>query len=171
MASILEAFTSANSFTITNLNSLASSVTAGWGSGAVDNSSSLYLDALVQVNLAAVNTAPSSQKAFFVYAYGLTDTGGSLYTTTGATSGGTPGTQGTLTFPDITANAINLPLIGIIPYVGQNTVIYSPAFSVAKAFGGWLPPKWGVAIVNASGMTIAASGNSVTWIGANNTVA
>lgn len=171
MASVLEAFQAAQSFTITNLNSLASSLTAGWGSAAVDNSSTLYLDALVQVNIAAVNTAPGSLKAFYVFAYGLTDTGGSLYTTTGATSGGTPGSQGALTFPSIDTNAVNLPLIGVIPYVGQNTIIYSPPFSVARGFGGILPQKWGVAIVNASNMTIAASGNSVQYTGVYNTVA
>lgn len=171
MADIKEALQTVQTFTITNLNSLASSLTAGWGSAAVDNTTNLYLEVLVQLNLAAVNTAPSSQKGFFIYAYGLLDTAGSLYTTTGATSGGTPGSQGALTFPDISANPINLPLVGIVPYVGQNTAINSPQFSLSKAFNGWIPPKWGIAIVNGSGMTIAASGNSVQYMGLYNTVA
>jgi hypothetical protein len=169
MAVVLQAFQGIQTFTITSLNSLASSLTAGWGSAAVDNSATLYLDAFVQVNLAAVNTAPASLKAVYVYAYGLTDPAGTNYTNTGAASG-VPGTQGALTFPDITANPVNMPLIGVVPTSVQNIAMNSPPFSVAKAFGGWMPQKWGVAIVNASGVTIAASGNSVQYTGIYNTV-
>ena|SRR4249919_1650582 len=170
MAVVLQAFQGIQTFTITSLNSLASSLTAGWSSAAVDNSSALYLDAFVQVNLAAVpTTAPASLKAIYVYAYGLTDPAGTAYTTTGVASG-TPGTQGALTFPDITANPVNLPLIGIVPYLTTNLAINSAPMSVAKGFGGWMPQKWGIAIINATGVTIAASGNAVQYTGIYNTV-
>jgi hypothetical protein len=169
MAVVLQAFQGIQTFTITSLNSLASSLTAGWGSAPVDNSATLYLDAFVQVNLAAVNTAPASLKAIYVYAYALTDPAGTAYTTTGVASG-TPGTQGALTFPDITANPVGLPLIGIVPTITQNVLTNSGPMSVAKAFGGWLPQKWGIAIINASGFTIAAAGNSVQYTGVYNTV-
>lgn len=155
-------------FVATALQSLATSATAGWGSAVVDNTVDLFLDALVQVVLAAVNTVPGSSKAAYVYAYG--GTSATNLTTTG-TSGGTVGTQGALTFPDITTLAVVMPLIGMIPYPVQNKLIVSPPFSVARAFNNWLPPYWGVAIVNHTGMILAASGNTVKYRGLYETLA
>lgn len=169
-SSILQAFGTSTALTITNLNSLATSVTAGWGSDPIDNTSTLYTDFLVEVTIAAVNTAPANNKAFYVYAAGLVDSSGTSYATTGATSGGTPGSQGALTFPDITANPVNIPLIGVIPYVGQNTLINSAPLSVSAAYNGVIPPKFCLAIVNYSGMTIASSGNVVAVRGVYRTV-
>lgn len=151
LSNVKEAFGSATAFTKTNAN-LASSATAGWMSNAIDNSTNLYDDALVTIELAAVNTAPANSKAIFLYAYALIDTGGSAYTSTGSA---TPsGSEGTLTFPDVTANAIPMPLLGVVPYPTQNTAINAGPFSVAKCFGGILPAKWGVAMVGYSGMTL-----------------
>lgn len=155
-------------FTTTNLQSLATSATAGWGSAVVDNTANLYLDALVQVVLAAVNTAPANSKALFVYAY--SGSNATDLTTTGS-SGGTVGTQGALTFPDVTTLPVAMPLIGVVPYAVQNKLIVSPEFSVARAFGGVLPPYWGVALVNHTGMILAASGNTVKYRGISETVA
>jgi len=174
MSNIKEALAgSVDTFTITNLNSLATSATAGWRSAVIDNTSNLYQDYAVQLVLAAVNTAPANSKAFFLFTYELLDTSGSDYTTTGAASGGAPnGSEGTLTFPDITANAINMrPLCPAIPYVGQNAKIITPWILVSQAYGNeLLPPKFGFALVNHSGMTIAASGNSFKGIGIYRTV-
>lgn len=154
---------SEQAFTVTNLHSLASSPTAGWGSAGVDNSANLYLDVQVQVTLDPANTAPASSKAFFVYAFaGLNS---SDYQTTGASSGGSPGSQGALTFPDITANPIPLPQIGRIPYLVADVVQKSVPMRLAAHFGGALPLFWGVAIVNHSGAALAASGNAVKYRG------
>lgn len=166
-ASSKQALGSVDTFTITNLNSLATSATAGWRSAVVDNTSNLYTDYAVQLVLAAVNTAAANSKQFIIFLYSLIDTSGSEYTTTGATSGGAPdGTEGTLTFPDFTANAVNLRFLASIPYIGTNTKIISPWIQVAPAIGGlFLPPKFGFAIINHSGMTIASSGNSFKGVG------
>jgi hypothetical protein len=161
-ANINVAYQAEQTMTTTNLQSLATSATAGWGSAVVDNTTTLYLDALVQVVLPAVNTLPANDKALYVFAYAGSNS--TDLTTTGAASSGAPGTQGGLFFPDITTNPQNLPLIGVIPYVSLNTKIVSPEFSVARPFGV-LPPFWGVAIVNYSGMTLAASGNTVKYRG------
>lgn len=164
---IKEAFQAEQTMTVTNLHSLASSATAGWTSGYVDNTSNLYLDALVAIHIAAVNTAPANDKAIYVFAYGSTD--GSIFTSTG-TSGGTVGTEGALTFPSIaTPLPIVMPMIGVIPYPVQNKALDGGPFSVAKAFGGILPPYWGVAILNYTGFTFAASGNTVKYRGKYNT--
>lgn len=165
MASVKEAFGSATAFTITNAN-LATSATAGWMSNAIDNSTNLYLDALIHFVLAAVNTAPANSKAIFVYAFGLVDGTGTLYTGTGDTN--PAGTEGTLTFPDVTANAIPMPLLGVIPYPVQNKAINAGPFSVASCFGGVLPVKWGIAMVNHTGMTLSVT--SIKYIEQYNTV-
>lgn len=166
MSSIKQAFNGAVAFTITNAN-LASSATAGWKSNVIDNSANLFLDALVHFDFAAVNTAPASSKAIFAYAYALVDTGGSIYTSTG--DGTIDGTEGTLTFPDVTANAIPLPLLGVIPYPTQNKILRAGPFSVAACFGGVLPPKWGIALINHSGMTLNVT--SIKYNEVYNTVA
>lgn len=153
-ASVKESFGTATAFTKTNAN-LTNSATAGWMSNAIDNSSNLYMNALVTIELAAVNTAPANSKAVFLYAYGLIDTAGSAYTSTGD---GTPsGSEGTITFPDVTANAIPIPVLGVVPYPVQNKAINGGPFSVARAFGDVLPPKWGVAMINHTGMTLSVT--------------
>lgn len=152
VSNILQAFGTATAFTKTNAN-IASSATAGWKSNAIDNSTNLYDDALVQVELAAVNTAPANNKAIYLFAYSLIE--GAAYASTGAAA--IDGTEGTVTFPDITANPINIPVLGTIPYSTQNVAINSAAFSVARCFGGILPVKWGIAMLNYSGMTLSVT--------------
>lgn len=144
--------------TVTNLNSLASSATAGWCSAAIDNTSDLYSEIELQITLDFANTAPANSKCVYVYAY-FGD--GSVYETTGATSSGTTGAQGALTFPDVTANATGLRLIGVISYVVADvpqTKFFSMNF-------GHVPPKWGIALVNHTGAALAASGNNIYWRG------
>lgn len=165
MADVKEKFGTATAFTKTNAN-LATSATAGWMSNAIDNSTNLYLDALVTIELAAVNTAPANSKAIFLYAYALIDTAGSAYTSSGDTV--PSGSEGTLTFPDITANAIPMPLLGVVPYATQNKANNGGPFSVARCFGGVLPPKWGVAMINHSGMTLSVT--NIKYIEVYNTV-
>jgi hypothetical protein len=141
--------------TVTNLHSLANSATAGWQSAVVDNTSDLYLDALVTVVLDFANTSPGSNKAAYVYAYGGIESG--VY------SNPASGSEGTLTLTNVTTNAQNLRLLGTIPYTTADEVAESSPMSVAGAFGGVLPPYWGVAIINFSGAALAASGNTVKY--------
>lgn len=166
MATVKEAFGSGTAFTKTNAN-LATSATAGWMSNAIDNTTTLALDALVSLELAAVNTAPANSKAVFVYAFAVTDGTAAAYTSSGDT---TPsGSEGTLTFPDVTANAIPMPLLGVLPYPVQNKAINGGPWSVAACFGGVLPPKWGVAMINHTGMTLNVT--NIKYVEVTNTVA
>jgi hypothetical protein len=150
MATVKEALANAASMTVTALNSLASSATAGWQSAVVDNSSDLAEDALVQVVLDFANTAPANDKAVYVYAY----TGiGTNYTEP------CTGSEGTVTI----TNPNNLRQIGVLTYQTADMVLKSGVMSVALAFGGVMPAKWGLVIINYTGAAIAASGNSVTY--------
>lgn len=166
MATITQTFGTATAFTITNAN-IATSATAGWQSNAIDNSTNLYDDALVMCDFAAVNTAPANSKAIFLYAFAIVDTGGSLYTNTGSAQPG--GSEGTLTFPDITTLPVVAPLLGVIPYPTQNNILRGGPFSVARCFGGILPPKWAIGMVNHSGMTLSVT--SIKYIEVKYTVA
>jgi hypothetical protein len=150
------AFSAAQTMTVTNLHSLASSQTAGWQSGVVDNTSNLALDALVMVVLDFANTAPANDKCAYVYAYGGVESG--VYTNP------CTGTEGTLTLPNIGSNPAVVKLIGTVPYNTQDEVAEAGPFSVALAFGGVLPAYWGLAIMNYSGAALAASGNTVKYI-------
>lgn len=149
-------YSSVTSMTVTNLHSLASSATAGWQSAAVDNSSTVYEDAHVQVVLDMANTAPGVDKCVYVMAYSALET---TYTNPAS------GTEGTITLTNITNTGQNLRPIGVIPYTTQAETIESSVMSVAGAFGGCLPVKWGIVIVNYSGASLEASGNTVKWVG------
>ena len=148
MASVKLAFGTATAFTIT-LNSLASSGTAGRESTVVDNSTNLYVDALVEVRINYPNSVPANEKAIYVYAYGSLDGTNYPEGLTGADAAYTfLGSAGALT----TA----LRLIGVIP-ANQNTDKRYGPFPVAPAFGGLMPAKWGIAVLNYSGQTLAAT--------------
>jgi hypothetical protein len=159
LSNVKLSYAAAVALTITNAN-LVSSATAGWQSAGQDNTANLYLDALVQVKLAAVNTAPASNQAIYLYAFGVADGSTTDYTGTGAA---TPtGAEGTLTFPNITTFALPCPLIGTIPYPVQNVAINSSVFSIARAFGGVLPSKYAIGMVNFSGMTLNVTSIKIT---------
>lgn len=149
-------YSAVNSMTVTALHSLASSATAGWQSAVVDNSSDVYEDAHVQVVLDFANTAPANDKCVYVMAYAGLET---TYTNPAS------GSEGTITLTSITNTGQNLRLIGIIPYTTQDEVAESAVMSVAAVFGGLLPYKWGIVILNYSGAALAGSGNTVKWRG------
>jgi hypothetical protein len=150
------AFGTVTAMTVTNLNSLASSATAGWQSAVVDNTSDLYEDAHVQVVVDMANTSPANDKTLYVFAYAGLET---TYTDPAS------GSEGTITLTNITTTGQNLKLIGTLAYETADMVIESAVFSVAAAFGGILPRKWGLVIINYTGAAIAGSGNTVKWTG------
>lgn len=163
MSTVKESFPATGSSITLTLNSLASSGTVGRASTSVDNSTNLDLDALVQVAIAFPNSAPANDKFIYVFAYGSYD--GTAYPEgiTGSDAGYTiQGAAGALT----TA----LRVIGHIPAIQNITANYGP-FSVAQAFGGILPPKWGLVVLNYGGQTLSGSGNTATYTRVQATVA
>jgi hypothetical protein len=157
------ALSAAQTMTVTNLHSLASSATAGWQSDVVDNTTNLYEDAQVMIVLDFANTSPANSRGVYVFAYSGLESG----TYTNPVSG----SEGTLTLTDVTTTMQNLVQIGFIPYNTADEVAESSVMSVAKFFGGKLPPYWGIALMNHSGAALAASGNTVKWRGVYRTVA
>jgi hypothetical protein len=154
---IKQAYSTVQTFTVTNLHSLASSQTAGWQSAIVDNTSNLYQDALVQVVLDFANTAPANDKAAYVYVCAGIESG--------TYSDPCSGSEGTITLTNVGSTGQNVRLIGVLAYETADAVIESSPMSVAAAFGGTLPPYWKVVIINYSGAALAGSGNTVKWVG------
>lgn len=159
MAAVKEVIGSTTSLTVTNLQSLSSSLTAGWQSDVVDNTSDLFLDIMVAVTLSIGSVTPANDKGVYVYAYGAWS--GSNYTTVAT---GPTGTQGTFTFPDQSLYPSPYPFLGFIPTpIITSATTYRKSFSLAAAFQGSVPLKWGILIRNYSGNSLASSANAVDW--------
>ncbi len=124
--------------------SLASlTTTSSRESTVVDNTTNLFLDALVMLKVKSGGSATSATGFVNIYAYATVD-GGTTYTDTA--TGSDAGI--TLTTPR------NLRLIGTINVVANSTTYKGGPFSVASAFGGVLPQKWGIVVENQSGGTL-----------------
>ena len=145
---------SGQSLTIT-LNALADD--AKRESTAVDNATNCFLDAFVQVKIATNTSADSTgDQCVYVYAYGTTD-GGTSY------SGNAAGSDGAFGADPQQLN--NCRLIGVIHAPTQNKIYESDAMSVASAFGGILPQRWGIIVHNKTGQTLKAGDCSAFYQG------
>lgn len=131
------------------LASLADSATAGRESSSVDNSSNKFLDALVMAKVKPQNSGSIiSPSAVYVYAYGTVD-GGSTWpdAVTGSDAGITMN------------NPTQLRLLGIINVAAINTTYKGGPWSIASVFGGRVPEKWGVVVLNDCGTALSATGS------------
>ena len=115
-------------------------------STAIDNTSNVFIEALVFVTVKSGASSTSSTGYVNVYAYGTVD-GGTNY------SDGASGSDGSIT---LTAPP-NMRLIGTINVVANATTYKGGPFAVSVAFGGVLPDHWGIVIENKTGGTLDAS--------------
>ncbi len=134
MTTTKTAYASAVAATCT-LASLAAA--AARASTAIDNSVNLYLDALVTVKVKTGSTTGVSTDYVAVYAYASTD--GTTY------SEAITGTDAAL---PAAAQTANLQLLGVISTPTSATQYTMESKSVAAAFGGVLPVKWGIVVLN-----------------------
>lgn len=131
----------ATALTVTGLNSLASGSYAT--SDAVNNTTNLYLDYLVELTVANVVEAGNFQAV--VYAISSLD--GTNYSDNQSTN-----------------QPYAFKYVGMLPLNGTGPW-RSAAMSVAAAFNGTIPPYFKLVILNDAGVTLAASGNSVQYVG------
>ena len=147
MADIKTAYgTNGQIITIT-LTSLADSSTAGRECTVVSNTSDKFLDVLIMGKLKTQNAGSiSAPSAAFVYAYGSTDAGATYPdTVTGADAA-------------ITLNSpTQLKLLGVIYAAAINTQYKGGPWSLAALFGGRMPEKWGIVVVNDTGTALTAT--------------
>lgn len=145
MATTFQSLYGASNQAITiTLASLASA--AARASTVIDNSVNLYLDALLQLTTKSGASGVSATGYISVYGYGSAD-GGTTY------GEGITGTDANVTL----TNPNNLPFITSFNMVAAATVYSIPALAIARAFGGILPQKWGIVVVNNSGHALDAT--------------
>lgn len=143
MANIKVAYASSASITATLASLTSGSVRE---CTAIDNTTNLYVDALVYLAIKLQTGTPTGDKAIFVYAYGSED--GTNYTDNAT------GSDAAVTM----RSPSNLVLIGVIATPDSGALTYkSNPMSIAKAFGGVLPRKWGIVIKNSTGVTLDAT--------------
>lgn len=119
-------------------------------SNTVDNTTNLYLDALVQAKIKTGASALSGDKAVYVYVWGTADTT-------------TPTLPDVVTGSDaaITPNSpTQLKLLGTIYVAATATTYISEPMSVAALFGGNLPAKWGLVFTNSAGAALDSTGGN-----------
>lgn len=144
--------------TSTSITITINSLTTGSAreSTAVDNTSNKYIDAHVTVVCALSAGTPASDQMINVFAYGSED--GTNY-----------GDNATGSDAAITLRTLNnLRLIGSLMTSSSGGLTYtSQPMSVARAFGGILPRKWGIVVENRTNLTFAGSGCSARYSGLN----
>lgn len=128
-------------------------------SAAVDNTTNLYVDAVVTVTI----NAPTSGLAapFLVNVYAAASLDGSVWPGEGAGNpDGVTGSDATITLESPT----NLTLLGQITLTTVSNTYVSEPFSVASCFGGVMPPHWSIVIQNSSGGALQ-SGSTAHYSG------
>lgn len=112
---------------------------------AVDNATDLFLDVLISGKIKTGASGTSATGNVGIFVYGSVDDGvtySDFATGLDASFSGTPG----------------LPLKLVA--VAANSTSYSiPPFSVARAFDGVMPKKWGIIVQNSSGGALSATGS------------
>lgn len=158
MASILTAYGSSNSSITITLTTLADS--AARQSTAIDNSTNLFLDALVFLKLKSGASSVSATGVANIYAFGTAD-GGTTYTE------GAGASDAAITLVSPT----NLRFVGSVNMVANATIYDGGPFSIAAAFNGVLPQKWGIVVENKTGAAFDGSVASAWYQGVYSSVA
>ena len=156
MATIKQEYGSYTAMTVTSLQSLANSATAGWQSARVDNQASVKaLDYEIFVKLTTANTAPANDKAVYVYANpAMTTDGGTTWldSDSGIDTDPVDGAEGTVNV----ATPNNLKLLGVLSYTSQEDVIKGN-FNLSNAVGQSMPDGFSLVLINFTGAALATS--------------
>jgi len=120
----------------------------------ITNVANLFFDVLVQLKIDTANVGdPAGDKNVLVWAFGSANDG--ITYSGGAT--GADAAYGAVAGQLIT----NAKLLGIVSVDAKNEVFESDCFSIASAFGGVVPEKWGIIVRNQIGQALGA--NSVAF--------
>jgi hypothetical protein len=153
MATISMSYSAAKTVTIT-MNNKAANV---WQQSAVvDNTTDLFVDALLGGSIQA-GTTPAVNGQFEIYVYGTFD--GTTYTA------GCSGSDAVYT-ADGEEDELRFLTTITVDATSDQDYVFGPV-SVAQAFGGALPSKWGVVFRNNTSVTTNATGtnNMIKFIG------
>lgn len=166
MATVNVALSAAQTVTIT-LASLATSSTylSGRESNEIDNTSTLYVDAILE-GFVTVGTTPTANTSINIYVWG---------SHTAASSVNVDALDGVDSAETITTRDAYLKLVSVI-YVDSTTSDRKYNFNaggIAAYFGGSMPRYWGVYVAHNTGVNLnATSGNhEIKYTGVTYTVA
>lgn len=150
---------SSTSLACTSFNSLGSSSTAVASSAVgITSTTNNITDIMISVGVTVGAITPSATTLVYIYAYGSED--GLVYP--GGQSGSVE-VLGTDSAETLSSFGNNLKFLGSIMCHTASIQIVSNPMSLAAAFGGLLPRKWGIVVQNQSGVALAASGNFVKY--------
>lgn len=155
MADIKKTYVASSAVSIT-LASLATSSTlvAGRSSATIDNSSTKYLDYLLAGKIKAGSSAPTAGTSIEVWVWApLDDTPTYPDTITGSDA------NITVTSVDIKASSMRLAASMTVDATTGRTYVFAPV-SIASLFGGEMPRKFGVFVVQNTGQILDATGGS-----------
>ena len=160
MATILTQTYSANTAITFDLSSLATSSTfvAGRESTQIDNTSTMYVDAIVNVKgiTGHASTAPTIGQMIQLYVWGA-DT--SLATTAIDVLDGTDSAE-TLAHVSV-LNSLRFAAAPAVTVATAALLYYIQPFSVAQLFGGVMPKFWGLFVAHNHTGALGASNNTL----------
>lgn len=142
--------------TVTNLQSLANSITAGWQSVRTSNLSTLALDYEISFKLPTANTAPANDKCVYVYiSEGYTTDAGTTWIMDDVGNGTVPGgSEGTITVLSNATGPMSAKLLGTIPYYTQNMTMQK-TFKLSNVAGQFMPDGFQIILVNFTGAALS----------------
>lgn len=155
MATVNIAYGTYTALTVTSLQSLASSATAGWQSARIDNQTSTKaLDYEIVVKLTTANTAPANDKAVYVFiSPAVTTDGGTTWLQAdGGTTTLPSGSEGTYTIGGVTTTN-NLDLLRAIAYTAQNQTMQA-TMRLSDLYDT-MPDGFSIIIVNYTGAALS----------------
>lgn len=155
---IYDSSVTATSMTITALNSLANSATAGWKSDTLDLRSRKCSDMKFGIKITMANTAPANEKAVYVYAIPWWYDGSAWYAASGGTTTLPTSGQAAYTF----AQPNNFRLLGVLAYTTQNMILQDQ-FLLSNAFGNVMPDMVQIFVLDYSGAAVHSSGNALYY--------
>lgn len=149
------AITSFNSLVSTNTTATAAAESAAYTTDTTKNT----IDALVRLTIVTPAFTPVAGSIINIYAYGSED--GTNYPGSLVTNEVIDGTDKVLTLSTL---GNNLQWVGFIQCHTSGGTFTSKPLSIASAFGGVLPRKWGIVIINMlpASISLAASGHAIS---------
>lgn len=147
------AYAASSAITVTNLHALASSSTwvAGWESGAIDNSTNLYTDYIVNAKIVVESSGLSAGEIRLYLVAELDDS------TWPDVFDGTESTE-TITDTEIRDAICRLGAMTVTDTTASRTY-YLNCPSVAAVFGGQVPRKFVIFITQSTGTTLENTGS------------
>ena len=141
--------------TVTNLQSLPNSPTAGWQSARVSNIVTLALDYEITIKLTTANTGAANDRAAHVYiSRAMTTDGGTTWLHDDQGTGTLPtGAEGTTT---IVAGGGNMAPLGDLVYVTTQMTM-ERSFLLSQAVGRYMPDGFSIVIANFTGAALSTS--------------